>query len=127
MNEKDIDKFEKLDMQLYGFYEEVNKLSQKKPDEPINKFKLKLINQLLKDANVLLGKKYAPLDDFNQFDENLIPSNSDVSLIIAQYLECMDKLRLDNIKQTYGEQWYWIFDGNDSKRRAIPPRKKMKG
>lgn len=121
-NLNDIDKFEKLDAQLKGLHEEVGMLSKKKPDGGINIFKLKLINDVLEKANELLGSKYKPFPDFKVFDLESIPTNSDVGMILAQYLNCMEKLRSDNIRLEYGS-WKWFIKGEITDIRTAPPKK----
>ena len=92
MNEETADLFDKTEDQIDGMYDEISILSKKKPDGPINKFKLKLINSLLKQANELMGEHYLPFDDFNEFDEDDIPSASDVVLILGTCSEIGDVL-----------------------------------
>ena len=58
MNEKEVNEFEQIQSQLQGFYKEMSGFATKKPDDAINSFKLKLINQVLKRANSLLSKQY---------------------------------------------------------------------
>lgn len=56
--------FEKTQAQLQGLFDEIGTLSKKKPDDAINKFKLKIINPILSQANDLLDKEYKPFSDF---------------------------------------------------------------
>ncbi len=112
MNEETADRFEKAEDQINGMYDEISILSKKKPDGPINKFKLKLINRLLKQANDLIGEHYLPFDDFSEFDEDDIPSASDVVLILSQYLKSMDKYRYDHTQMSRGS-CYWVLDDEE--------------
>lgn len=123
MKRKDVEKFEKTQTQLEALYAELNTLSKKSADEPINKFKLKFINQVLTEANLILKNRYKPFVDFNSFDEDDLPSNSDVTLMISQYLNCMEELRLDNIKDAGLGYWYWVVEGAQSSIRTSPPKK----
>lgn len=112
MNEEQADLFDKIESQLTGMYEEIGLLSKKKPDGPINKFKLGLINKLITDANNLLEECYIPFNDFSVFDEDSLPTASDVVLILSQYLKNMNKFRFDNTRIKYGD-CYWILDDFD--------------
>lgn len=112
MNEENAVLFDKVEDQIEGMYSEIGLLSKKKPDGPINKFKIKLINKLLNDANALLGDQYIPFDDFKEFEEDNLPTASDVVMILSQYLKGMDKLRFDNTKY-YKGRYYWVFEGED--------------
>ncbi len=95
MTEKEIDKFEKIQSQLNGFYAEVGILSKKNPNDALNKFKLNFINQILKEATQLLVDEYKPFQGFDTFNVDEIPTNSDVTMILEQYLSCLEKLRSD--------------------------------
>src|SRR5258708_22302857 len=55
--------FEQLEVQLTTFYDELSILSKKTPDAPLNKFKLKYVNDTLKKANTILGDTYRPFPD----------------------------------------------------------------
>ncbi|URJ39957.1 hypothetical protein [Paenibacillus polymyxa] len=118
----DVSAFEKVQAQLQGLFDEVGTLSRKKPDDAINKFKLKIINPILVEANKLLTGDYKPFSDFEQFDEDSLPTNSDTVLILSQYLNCLEKLRADNIK-VYVGHWYWVENGNRTEIRTAPPKK----
>jgi len=112
MNRNDVDIFEKLSGQLIGTYDEISLLSKKNPNDAVNKFKLKFINKLISDSNGFLDSKYHPFEDFEYFDEDDIPHNSDVVFILSQYLQCFEKLRADNVVVEFGNKWYWNVKGN---------------
>lgn len=111
MNEKQASLFDKTEEQLISMHVEIGLLSKKKPDSPINKFKLKLINTLINKANNLLGKEYLPFGEFNGFDEDDLPTASDVVLMLSQYLKSISKLRFDHTIWDSGS-YYWILDRN---------------
>jgi hypothetical protein len=81
------------------------------------------VNQILVDANTLLGTKYKPFADFAVFDENEMPTNSDAAMMLTQYLNCFEKLRADNIKKedNFPQHWFWIIDGKLSTIRTVMP------
>ena len=122
MKQEQINKFEKIQGQIEGLHKEIGLLSKKNPNDAVNKFKLKFINQLLIEANKLLTNEYKPLQGFETFLEDDLPSNSDVTLILEQYLNCLEKLRTDNIKQDYGK-WYWLVDNEISSIKTSEPKK----
>lgn len=113
MNSSDVDKFEKLVGQVQGLYEEMSILSKKSPNDAVNKFKLRFINHQLGESNALLAERYRPFDDFDIFSEDEIPQNSDVVFILSQYLQCMEKLRGDNVVVRNG-YWYWHVEGGEA-------------
>lgn len=115
MKKSELDTFEKLVGQLQSVYDELSVLSKKSPNDGVNKFKLGFLNTLICSANDLLSEPYRPFVDFTQFDIDEVPQNSDVVFILAQYLQCFEKLRADNVVSLHGS-WYWKIDaGPDEK------------
>ena len=128
MKRSDVDAFEKLVGQLQSLHSELTTLAKKSPNNAVNAFKLKFVNSTLDQCNAVLGSRYMPFADFTGFTEDSLPSNSDATFIISQYLECSEKFRSDNIIQEYGS-WYWIIDGeyeDDRSAMTAPPKKLAK-
>lgn len=123
MTEDEVNRFEKIQSQIEGLYKEIGILSKKNPNDAVNKFKLKFINQLLVEANNLLQGQYKPLQGFEVFDDDDLPSNSDVTFIFEQYLNCMEKLRSDNVERSSVNSWTWIVDGKKSSIKTSMPKK----
>lgn len=121
MKRKDVDRFEKTATQLEALHSEISVLLKKSPNDGLNEFKLRLVNSVLQEANSLLGDTYKPFPDFLAFDQDAVPSNSDVTFILAQYLNCMEKLRSDNIFFKYS--WYWRMDDDDTLIITSKPKK----
>ncbi len=121
MKKAEIELFAKIYAQLESLHDEISLLSKKSPTDGLNKFKLKFINTVLESANKLLGQK-KPFEGFTVFDEDELPNNSDVTLILSQYLSCMEALRLLNITR-YGGSWYWEINGKKSDIRTFSPKK----
>ena len=111
MNRKQVDTFEKLSGQLLSIYEEISLLSRKSPNDAVNKFKLKFINKMLTQSNEFLASKYKPFDDFELFEEDDMPQNSDIVFILSQYLQCFEKQRADNVIMR-GGRWHWYVQGD---------------
>jgi hypothetical protein len=123
MKRSDVDTFEKLMAQLQSFHSELSMLAKKSPNDALNPFKLKFVNITLNQCNSFLGKRYLPFPDFECFSEDQMPSNSDATFIISQYIECAEKFRSDNIEQYHGV-WWWKIDGQDEHTmRAAAPKK----
>jgi len=128
MNETEAGSCELLQAKLEGLHEEVLALSKKSPNDSLNKFKLTLVNGILAAANEFLVAQRAglPVVGFQQFDNEEMPSNSDVVLVVSQYRQCIEKLRADNIVFYFG-QWYWLIDGQRSEDRTAAPRSMAHG
>lgn len=135
MNRCEFDRFEKIEAQLEGVYSELSVLSKRAPSDAVNPFKLQFINRLLAAGGEILGSAYRPFDDFEQFDVDDVPQNSDVVFILSQYLECFEKLRSDNVVMRHGD-WCWEIDAGRAKRageseerqyvRTRPPKRMRK-
>ncbi len=126
-NKEDVERLEKLIGQLQGLYSEIGALAKKSPSDAVNSFKLKLINRILATGNAVLGDKYKPFDEFDQFDSDDAPSTSDVTMIIAQYLEEVERFRSDNVihSDTSGNYgWRYLVAGKASDVPSSPPTKR---
>ncbi len=124
MKHKDVDTFEKLKAQLDSLHQEMSMLAKKSPNDAVNAFKTKFINATLKQCNDFFGQKYKPFPDFDVFLTDELPSNSDVTFIASQYIECAEKFRADNIVP-WGADWYWDTPGDrpkDRPRTAAPKK-----
>jgi hypothetical protein len=113
-SEQEVIQFEKIQTQIMGLYNEIGILSKKNPNDAVNKFKLKFINQSIKEANELL-KKQKPYSGFDVFDEDDAPSTSDVVMILEQYCSALEKMRCANItKKDFTNNWFWLINGKES-------------
>ena len=118
---------EKVIAQLTGFLEEMGELGKKRPNDAVNDFKLKLLNGALDQALRELGPDGSPLPGFTQFDADLSPSNSDVTMVLTQYLQALDVKRSESIEPSYSGRWvYHISDGGEPIYTAPPVGAKRK-
>jgi hypothetical protein len=114
MKAKDVDFFEKVKAQLQQLQNEVSALSKSKPDNPINKFKLGFINEKLGEANIILTGEFKPFREFTLFNIDELPSNSDVVMVLSQYLDCLEAWRSAHVYYTPGQGNRWkTDDGQD--------------
>jgi hypothetical protein len=114
--------FEKLLGQLEGLHREIGALAKKSSTDAVNAFKLRFVNSIIAEADVVLGKKYKPFVDFHQFDSDDVPSNSDVTMIITQYIEAFERLRADNVQFDY-DGWYYALSDGPKNIKTAPPRR----
>lgn len=121
----DVENLEKVIGQLLAAHSEIAILAKKSPSDTLNPFKLKMINRVIENSNSVLGARYMPFEDFEQFADEDLPSNSDVTMILAQYMEEAERYRSDNIKQQLGH-WYYVLDDKPSQIRTGPPSKVIK-
>ena len=118
----DVENLEKIIGQLQAAHSEIAILAKKSPRDALNTFKLKMINKVVQKSNDVLGEKYKPFDDFHQFEEDDLPSNSDVTMVLAQYMEEAERFRSDNIIYESGI-WCYLVKGKSSNIRSGPPSK----
>jgi len=119
MKKEDVNQFITTFNQMRTLYDEIFSLAQKKPNDSINKFKLNLINRVLSNSNHLLQDAFKPFPDFNLFDESEMPSNSDVKIMLSQYLDSMERFRSKNIKKSFNQDWVWIIDNDKDDKNMI--------
>ena len=118
----DIENLEKLIGQLHRLHSEISQLAKKSPNDGLNKFKLNLVNKVLANGNMLLEGQYKPFDDFEQFSEDDLPTNSDVAMILAQYMEQTERFRSDHVIR-HDYRWCYVLDGAPTDVLAKPPTK----
>jgi hypothetical protein len=80
----------KLLEQFQALQAQLSILSKQKPHDPVNAFKLNFVNILLEQANAYLRENYRPFDNFTVFDPESLPTNSDVVVILSQYIQCVE-------------------------------------
>jgi hypothetical protein len=119
---KQVDELESIIGKLRSIHSEVSNLSNKKPNDGVNGFKIKMINTVVACANTFIGDDVKPFRDFYTFDLDDLPTNSDVAFVIGQYLECFEKFRADNIKPV-GVLWVYALSDSDDKIFTSKPAK----
>ncbi len=123
MKKCEVENLEKIMGQLEGLHREISGLAKKSPNDGLNPFKLKFLNSALSAANSLLGTAYNPLEGFDQFDSDDLPTNSDATFVLTSYLEEIERMRADNIFNTYGSGWRYELSDSDDKIQTAPPKK----
>jgi len=73
---------------LVAMYGEFKEFSKKKPEDPVSKAKTQVVNRLLEKCREAL-KGQDSLVFLDMLDEDDIPQNSDVVLILSQYKAAM--------------------------------------
>ncbi|MFZ0496943.1 MAG: hypothetical protein WBE80_04720 [Methylocella sp.] len=117
---EDVEALERLIGQLQGLHAEISQLARKAPNDAVNAFKLKLINKVITAGNVVLGENYRPFTEFDEFDADDVPTNSDVTMILSQYMEQAEIYRSDNVEHD-GRSWRYTISGKASHIEAARP------
>ena len=118
----DVESLEKLVGQLQGLHSEISMLAKKSPNDGVNAFKLKLINNVILAANDVLSPDYLPFGDFDSFDSDDLPTTSDVALVLAQYMEEAERYRSDNVRW-WRSKWVYVVKGEPSDIQSGAPTK----
>lgn len=93
VTEDQIIMFNELETKVETFYRELTVLSKKNPDLPLNRFKLKFLNDVLSQTTQLLGDRHRPFPDFEMFDDADLPSVSDAVLMLSHYSKALAKFK----------------------------------
>jgi hypothetical protein len=80
MNHTEVEEFRKMAAQLDALHQEATASSKKAPDKPVNKFKVDVANSVIEIARSVLGES-APTLNFEKFDTDDLPTNSDLSFV----------------------------------------------
>ena len=107
---RQVELYRRVHPQLKAMLEEMRELSKKRPDDAINKFKLGFVNEKLRDANAILGDDWKPLSTFSEFDIDALPSNSDVVIILSQYLGSLIRWQSANTFRDHIRRNLWNTD-----------------
>ncbi len=75
---------------LQAMYHQFQELSKKKPDAVLNNSKVKTVNRLLDSCRKVLESEQT-LEFLDLLDEDNIPQNSDVVLMLSQYVAAMNQ------------------------------------
>lgn len=81
---------------------EFKELSKKKPEAVLSKSKVKIINRLLDSCRKVLDSEQS-LNYLDLMDEDDVPQNSDVVLMLSQYVAAMQQF----------ESTYYGWDGTE--------------
>jgi hypothetical protein len=89
---------------IKAMFDEFKELSKKKPEGAVNKSKIKVVNRLLGKCREVLQSELS-IEYLDLLDEDDLPQNSDVVLMLSQYVAAMKKFHDDH----YG------YDGHEHK------------
>lgn len=110
----EIEKFEMLDKLIESIYIEMKEFSKKKPDEPLNKFKVKSVNRVLEQVKEIL-KNEPTVEFLDLLDDESLPSNSDSILILGQFKASMLQFHSKYWQKERGVGYRWSTKENPVK------------
>ena len=105
LTEATVEQFRMLSQLLSSIYLEMKEFSKKKPDEPLNAFKVKNVNRILEQVKSILTNE-PTISFLDMLDDETLPTNSDAILVIAQFKASMKRFS-DKNTNDYG-RWYTV-------------------
>jgi hypothetical protein len=99
--------WEALNPLLKAMFKDFQELSKKKPNDPLNEKKVELVNRLLQPVLVILESELTR-GYLDLLDKENLPSNSDVSLMLGQFMASMDAFRSKyyGYSDNHKHEWY---------------------
>ena len=86
----EVNQFLMLRELVTGLYDEMKDFAKKSSNETLNEFKIKSLNRVLSPLRELMKDQPTALF-LDVLDESSLPTNSDVVIILSQYLTAMQK------------------------------------
>ena len=114
----EVNQFLMLRELVTGLYDEMKDFAKKSANETLNEFKIKSLNRVLTPLKVLMKDQPTALF-LDVLDESSLPTNSDVVIILSQYLTAMQNYedryyKLDNFK--HKKRWNTKEDQKKKKK-----------
>jgi hypothetical protein len=119
MKRAEAEKLDRLIGQVDALHREISAAGKKSGTDAVNEFKLGFINTVLSAANDFLGNA-RPFPGFEKFNGESLPSNSDVTFMLAQYAEALELIRSRNIEKDYAG-WRYALSDDSSRIPTAPP------
>lgn len=104
-----VDKFILLLPMLESLLQEIREFSKKKPDSPLSKLRVNVINRVLKDIKDILGADPS-INYLDILDEDTLPQNGDATLILGQYKAAMIQFKEKHYDHHSKYGWGWNLD-----------------
>jgi hypothetical protein len=96
---------------LQAMYEEFKEFSKKKPDAVLSKSKVQVVNRLLEKCREVLESE-SSLQFLDLLDEDNVPQNNDVVLMLSQYVSAMNQFKEAYHGKLLGfefdSEWGWL-------------------
>lgn len=88
----DVETFKRIVPLLEKLNSELSELSKKKPDDKLNKLKVKMVNQVLTPLKEMLSMD-PNIAFLELLDDESLPSNSDALFITGQFLTVLEQFK----------------------------------
>jgi len=102
-------KYDDLMPLLNAMFRDFQELSKKKPDGVLNKRKVEIANRLLREI-LLIVEGEQTHNYLDLLDEDELPQNSDIVLILGQAVAAMEAFKAKYYKYSPSYGYTWEFD-----------------
>jgi hypothetical protein len=109
----EVQKFEMIEPQLDALRLEFNQLKAKKPEAPVSKTKIKMVNAVLGDA-LELRERLPEAKYLTLLEEDDIPQVSDVAILLSQFEKAMSRFEL-----LHKQSGRWFLNKADAKKVGL--------
>lgn len=106
ISQAEVNQYNLLNPLLLGAYNEFQELSKKKPESPLNTYKVKMINRVLEPIKELL-KNEDVSEYLDVLDIDDIPTNSDVILILSHYIKALEMFNEKYYRNSVKGMYRW--------------------
>ena len=109
-SQEQTNKFDFCQPMLESLFREMKELSKKAPDGRLNTMKVKMINRVLADVKTALSDE-PTMAYLDLLDDETLPSNSDVVLILGQYTAAAHQFKGEYHKHDTlqgGTRWFTV-------------------
>lgn len=108
ISKTDVDQYGLLSPLLRATYNEIQELSKKKPETPLNIYKVQMINRILVPLKEML--KNEPTNAYlDILDPDNLPTYSDVVLILSQFQKAIDMFKLKYFENSVKGRGVWAI------------------
>jgi len=100
--------YDRLVPMLEAAHREMTELSKKKQDGVVNTLKIKMLNRLLTELSKVLENDHSH-DFVDMLDEEMLPQNSDVVLVLSQWQAALRQFRVKHYgydSASREERWF---------------------
>ena len=121
MKIEEVEKFIKASCRLDNLYDDFKELSKKYGDKVVSKYSIKNVNDVIGECNDLLKSMQNLHEDIKNIDEDELPTNIDILIMLNQIRAKIEGIRVLNIRHASG-RWEWLVDGGKKVLYTHPPK-----
>ena len=106
VTDEQVELYNTINPLIHSIFNELKDFSKKNQNDPINLTKVKMINRLLVDAQIIL-KDEPSIDYLDLLEEEKLPSISDAVLIVSQYVSALKTFHCEHLGYSWDNPGHW--------------------